>query len=70
MLIRIGLINRYHQKCAAYAGTYLIQSVIAEELVAHSGGWSPNWVLSAPRRFTVLLCLPCVIVRMENYSVE
>jgi hypothetical protein len=39
-------------------------------LIAHSGGWSPNWVHSAPRPFTVLLCLPRVIVRMENYSVE
>jgi hypothetical protein len=34
------------------------------------GGGSPNWVHSAPRPFTVLLCLPRVIVRMENYSVE
>jgi hypothetical protein len=38
--------------------------------IAYSGGWSPNWVHSAPRPFTVLLCLPPVIVRMENYSVE
>jgi hypothetical protein len=37
---------------------------------AYSGEWSPNWVHSAPRPFTVLLCLPRVIVRMENYSVE
>jgi hypothetical protein len=37
---------------------------------AYSGGWSPNWVHPAPRPFTVLLCLPRVIVRMENYSVE
>jgi hypothetical protein len=34
---------------------------------AHSGGWSPNWVHSAPRPFTVLLYLPRVIVRMENF---
>jgi hypothetical protein len=34
------------------------------------GGWSPSWVHSAPRPFTVLLCLPRVIVRMENFSVE
>jgi hypothetical protein len=34
------------------------------------GGWSPTWVHSAPRPFTVLLCLPRVIVRIENYSVE
>jgi hypothetical protein len=38
--------------------------------IANSGGWSPNWVHSAPRPFTVLLCLPRAIVRMENYSVE
>jgi hypothetical protein len=38
--------------------------------IAYSGGWSPNGVHSAPRPFTVLLCLPRVIVRMENYSVE
>jgi hypothetical protein len=37
---------------------------------AYSGGWSPNWVHSAPRPFTVLLCLPRMIVRMGNYSVE
>jgi hypothetical protein len=41
-----------------------------ETLRAHSGGWSPNWVHSAPLPFTVLLCLPRVIVRMENYSAE
>jgi hypothetical protein len=39
-------------------------------LLAYSGGWSPNWVHSATRPFTVLLCLHLVIVRMENYSVE
>jgi hypothetical protein len=38
--------------------------------IAYSGGRSPNWVHSAPRPFTVLLCLRRVIVRMENYSVE
>jgi hypothetical protein len=37
---------------------------------AYSGGWSPNWVHWTPRPFTVLLCLPRVIVRMENYSME
>jgi hypothetical protein len=31
------------------------------------GEWSPNWVHSAPRPFTVLLYLPRVIVRMENF---
>jgi hypothetical protein len=36
-------------------------------LPPHSGGWSPNWVHSAPRPFTVLLYLPRVIVRMENF---
>jgi hypothetical protein len=40
------------------------------QCLANSGGWSPNWVHSAPQPFTVLLCLPWVIVRMENYSVE
>jgi hypothetical protein len=35
--------------------------------LAYSGGWSSNWVHSAPRPFTVLLCLPRVIVRMENF---
>jgi hypothetical protein len=29
-------------------------------------GWSPNWVHSARRPFIGLLCLPRVIVRMEN----
>jgi hypothetical protein len=47
---------------------YHIPAPIA--LFAYSGGWSPNWVHSAPRPFTVLLCLPRVIVGMENYSVE
>jgi hypothetical protein len=37
---------------------------------AYGGGWSPNRVHSAPRPFTVLLYLPLVIVRMENYSVK
>jgi hypothetical protein len=37
---------------------------------ANSGGWSPNLVHSATRTFTVLLCLPRVIVKMENYSAE
>jgi hypothetical protein len=32
----------------------------------HSGGWNPNCVHSARRPFTGLLCLPRVIVRMEN----
>jgi hypothetical protein len=31
----------------------------------HSGGWSQNWVHSAPRPFTGLLYLPRVIVRMD-----
>jgi hypothetical protein len=32
-------------------------------IFANSGGWSPNWVHSAPQPFfTVLLCLPRVIV--------
>jgi hypothetical protein len=39
-------------------------------IVGGGGGWSPNWVHTAPRPFTVRLCLPRVIVRMENYSVE
>jgi hypothetical protein len=34
------------------------------------GGGVQNWAHSAPRPFTVLLCLPRLIVRMENYSVE
>jgi hypothetical protein len=38
--------------------------------IAYSRGWSPNWVHSTLRPFTVLLCLSGVIVRMENYSVE
>jgi hypothetical protein len=40
------------------------------DVIAYSGRWSPNWVHSAPRPFTVLLYLPRVIVRMENYSME
>jgi hypothetical protein len=43
---------------------------VQHHIIANSGGWSPNWVHSAPRPFTVLLCLPWVIVRMENCSVE
>jgi hypothetical protein len=46
--------------------TGIFQNKINFFLNLHSVGWSPNWVHSARRSFTALLCLPRAIVRMEN----
>jgi hypothetical protein len=56
-----------HQSRVVHFGNVNVRVTL---IFAYSGGWSPNWVHSAPRPFTVILCLPRVIVRMENYSVE
>jgi hypothetical protein len=35
-------------------------------LNSHSEGWSPNWVQSARRPLNGLVCLPQVIMMMQN----